>query len=285
MDWLLESFQEHSILWIVVSVAVGGLIGASIKFLFDQVFAYRLSQLREISRIVTQYSNPILRAAYSLERRINVHVSNIKQEGPAFDNNDYCRLSLLYLFGNFLGWSHILEREVKFLEFETSKKSRQFNNRFNTVFKAFTGFDYFQDIPDQHAIESSAIPRLALTAIGELMIKSQDDQQASFREVIEFTTFVSQYEQCNQYRRWFKYLEDFISGLKPSATDLRWDRLILIAANLQRLIRFLDPKGTLTTLRQISNLELVQNPSMRERLLEEIQHSDLSLVSPLLRRT
>jgi len=262
------------VLWIVVSAAVGGLIGASIKFIFDQVLSHRLSQRRQISRIVTQYSNPILRAANALERRINVHVLNIEREGPDFDKSDYCRLSFLYLFGSYLGWSQIVEREVKFLEFETSQKSREFNARFNAVYKAFTGFDYFQDIADAHAIESSTIPRLTLTAIGELMIKSPDSQKEPFGEVIEFTAFVSQFEQSSQFQRWFKYLENFISGLKPSATDLRWDRLIIIATNLQKLIGFLDPKGTRTQPRDSSNLDLIKNSSVRERLLKEIHETD-----------
>lgn len=280
MDWLLRSFQENSILWIFISVGVGGIIGASIKFFFDQVLAHRLRQRREISRIVIQYSNPILRAANSLERRINVHILNIEQEGVDFDNNDYCRLSFLYLFSSFLGWSYILEREVQFLEFETSGKSRQFQSRFYMVFKAFSSFDYFQDIAaDVRTLESSTIPRLVLTAIGELMIKNQDSHQTSSKEVIEFTTFTRLYEECRQFRRWLKYLEDFISGLKPSATCLRWDRLILIAASLQMLISFLDPKGTRTTPRHVSNLELIQNSSVRERLLQEIHQVNRSLIA------
>ena len=253
--------SSTSILW----GFIGLILGAASKFLFDHVLALRLVRRREIRQIVTQYSRPILRAAESLERRINNFV--LTYDKKWFDNDDYYRLSTLYQFGCFLGWVRILEYKVVFLEFEKSKKSREFNIRLNTVFKAFTGFEYFDGIDDFEAKDASTIPRLVLTAIGELMIA--DSNQHNNISIIGFTTFVKHYENDDQYKQWFGYLKNFLSNLKLSSSDLRWDRLILIGAALRRLIWFLDPKSTCTRSRQLCNIDLIQNPCVKTCLLKE----------------
>lgn len=276
MESLLKSFEEYPTIWILLSAGVGGVIGACIKFLFDHILAARVSGRREVRKIVTRYSNPILRAAESLERRINNFI--LTYDKKWFNNDDYYRLSTLYIFAQFLGWSRILEREVVFLDFGNLRSSREFNIRFNTVFKSFTGFDYFRDIPDTVAVDSSTVPRLVLTAIGDLMIEAHGDTHGSSSGVIQFTTFVTRYEKVDEFKRWLKYLEDFLSNLKPSTEDLRWDRLIVIGANLRVLVRFLDPKGTRTRPRPICNLERMLNGCVRERLLQEIKMSDYSRI-------
>ncbi len=270
MDWLIQSIEEHSVLWVVISAGVGGVIGCFIKFIFDQILAYWISERREIMGIVVQYSKPILRAADTLEREINIFVQNVDEKW--FDNDEYFRVSILYDFGCYLGWARILEREVVYLDFENERKSRDFNIRFNTVFKAFTSFSYFEEISDRDLIGRSVIPRKVLTAIGELMIERQTDQKRPCR-VIEFTTFCREFEKSQEFQRWFRYLADFLSNLKPLATDLRWDRLIVISANLQMLIFFLNPRDIRTKRRQFSNLERIQNPTVKERLLEQIERA------------
>lgn len=268
MDWLIQSIEEHSVLWVVISAGVGGLIGCFIKFIFDHILAYWISERREIQDIVVQYSKPILRAADTLERNINLFVRNVDEKW--FDNSEYYRVSILYDFGCYLGWAHILKREVTYLDFENSKKSRDFNIRFDSVFKAFTSFSYFKGSFDPDLIGQSTIPKKVLIAIGELMIERQNDQQKRCR-VMEFTTFCRKFEESQEFQRWFKYLTDFLSNLKPLTTDLRWDRLIAISANLQMLIFFLDPRGIRIKRRQFKNLEFIKNPCVRKRLLKHIE--------------
>ena len=250
-----------SVLWGFIGIV----IGAGSKFFFDHLLAHRLLRRKEIKSVVRQYSRPVLRSGESLERRINNFILNHKRHW--FENDEYYRLSTLYQFGCFLGWVLRLEYEVVFLEFENLKASREFNIRLNTVFKAFTGFEYFEGIDDFEAKDASTIPRLVLTAIGELMIAgSAQDKNVS---LVGFTTFVKNYKTDSQYKKWFGHLTSFLSNLKVSSRDLRWDRLILIGATLRRLIWFLDPNSTCTRSRQICNIDLIQNPCVRLSLLKE----------------
>ena len=46
-EWLTKSFQEHSIIWLLISSILGGLFGATFEFLFETLLPQRLTQRRE----------------------------------------------------------------------------------------------------------------------------------------------------------------------------------------------------------------------------------------------
>jgi hypothetical protein len=264
MNWLTESFQEHTVAWLVVSSVVGGIIATAIRFLFEDVFRPAIGWRREAKQIVHRYTVPLVRSADNLERRINILIRNEKK--CWFENDEYFRISTLYQFGELLGWIRIVEREVGFLPFESDKRCREFNQRINGVFRALCSHAYFHRrwFRDVDAVDASIIPRLMLSAIGEAMTEAKDK-----KAVIEFTEFVTAYANNERFRRWFLELETFLRNAHP-ADALRWDRLIAAGANLRALVWFLDPHSAMVRRRNAENQELLVHDEVRIELAKEM---------------
>lgn len=163
-NFLLRSIEEYSVLWVVISAGVGGVIGAFLKYLFETVFASRY-QHRVTARIMLRrYRFPLLRASDSLDKRLENMIRFIERKWYEDPKDDYYRLSTLYLFGSYLGWCKILE-DAAFFEFVTSdRKAREFSIHFYRVFKTLTGFWYFSGLDDGEieGVEEATVPRLAL---------------------------------------------------------------------------------------------------------------------------
>jgi len=258
-SWLTTSFEQHTVAWILISSVVGGIVGSAVKFAFEDVLRPFLGWRRDAKHVVRQYTTPLTRSAEALERRINNLVRN--EERGWFEHDEYFRLSLLYAFGEHLGWIRIVERRFGFLPFESSRRGERFNRRLNGIFRGLTSHAYFRDA-DTVAVDASTVPRLMLTAVGECM--AAEDGAG----VIEFTEFARRYAHDEQFHRWFAELDSFLRRAHPS-DPLCWDRLLVTAANLRALIRFLDPKGRLVQLRPAVNLERLRSPRVLDALRDE----------------
>jgi phosphate/sulfate permease len=264
MNWVTQSFQEHTVTWLVISSVVGGIIATAIRFLFEDIFRPAIGWRREAKQIVHRYTVPLVRSADNLERRINILIRNEKKRW--FENDEYFRISTLYQFGELLGWIRIVEREVGFLPFESDKRCREFNRRINGVFRALCSHAYFHRrwFPDVDAVDASIIPRLMLSAIGEAMTEAKDR-----KAVIEFTEFVTTYANNERFRRWFLELETFLRNVHPT-DSLRWDRLIAAGTNLRALVWFLDPHNKMVGRRSAENQDLLVHDEVRAELAKEI---------------
>jgi hypothetical protein len=278
---LLFSLDENSIPWIAVSGVIGALSAAGIRFLFDQVLSPGLQSARKAKAAVRRYSYPLLRAAETLDRRIENLIRFADQKWFDDPDDDYYRLSTLYLFGCYFGWCNILENEA-FLEYVRSdRKARVFSTRFYTVFKGITGFFYFQDLITEEElstteVENATVPRLALTAIGELMTKSPEGN-GGMSKVCSFVEFTRSYSESEDFKKWFAYVHDLLFGLEPGRLRPRWNRLLVFATNLRSFVSFLDPALRQTRPRKIFYLPRL-HPKVESRLrkeLLELGYSDL----------
>jgi hypothetical protein len=261
-SWLSRSFEEHTVAWVVISSLVGGVIGGAVKFTFEDVLRPVLGWRRDAKQVVRRYATPLVRSAEALERRINILVRNHEREW--FVKDEYFRLSTLYAFGEHLGWIRIVERRFGFLPFESSRRGAVFNRRLNGIFRGLTSHAYFRTA-DTDAVDASTVPRLMLTAIGEVMTTEDGER------VIEFNDFARRYSKDAQFRRWFGDLVGFLEKARP-LDPLRWDRLLLTAANLRALARFLDPKGRLVGRRPAVNLDLLSNSEVLSQLRKDFPH-------------
>jgi hypothetical protein len=45
-SWLTRSFDQYTVAWLLLSSIIGGVVGASVKFLFDDVLSPRLGSRR-----------------------------------------------------------------------------------------------------------------------------------------------------------------------------------------------------------------------------------------------
>jgi hypothetical protein len=277
LDWLLNSFEEHSVIWILISAGVGGIIGALVKFVFEQVLGPKYERKRSAKAALRKYSYPLLRAADTLDRRVQNFIRFVSKKWFDDPKEDYYRLSTLYLFGCYFGWCKILEDEA-FLEFELSdRKARDFNIQFKRVFKGLTGFYYFQDLnaTEMPAIETAQVPRLALTGIGELMIKKPVEAKDALPTVLDFIEFTREYKDSPDFKKWFSYLECILSNLRRSVKDARWNRLVVFAINLRIFVSFLDPAKRHIAPRSIYYLEYL-HPKVAKLVRNEIEESGYS---------
>lgn len=255
-----DTIDQSPVVGLVLSAIIGGLVGASIKFGFEDLLRPFIGWRRETRDVVRRYTAPLLRSAEQLERRINESINH--ESDHWFEQSEYFRLSTLYVFGEYFGWVRILERSFGFLPFESSKKGERFYKRLHGVFRALTSHAYFRKEVDQEKVGESGIQRLMLSAIGETMI-SPDQAQP-----IEFTVFATKYANDAQFRQWFLPLEEFLEKAHPE-DPLCWDRLILTGAHLRALIRFLDPRGSKVRSRNVSNLHHLKHPEAIAELRED----------------
>ncbi|HEU0132630.1 MAG TPA: hypothetical protein VFQ85_16720 [Mycobacteriales bacterium] len=261
MGWITRSVEEHTLLWLLLSSLVGGIIGSGVKFLFEDVLRPRLGTRRETRAVTNRYATPLVRSAEALERRINLLVINAGRDWWA--TSEYYRLSTLYAFGEHLAWIRLVEEDVGFLPFESSRKGRQFSRRLNGVFRALSSWTYFTGCADTGRVDASTVPRLMLTAVGEAMIR--EDRKGPRR----FTEFALAYGTDPQFRRWFADLERHLADAVERGDDYAWDRLVAAGIALRLLVRWLDPKGRLVDLRPVAHHDLVRTPEVREALLNE----------------
>lgn len=255
---LSETAKESPIVWFLVSLG-GGVLGASIKFGFEDLLRPFVGDRREARRLVGKYTVPLLRSAEALERRINILVNN--EEHRWLESDEYFRLSTLYVFGEYFGWIRIVEQSFGFLPFESSRKGSKFNLRLNGVFRALSSHAYFRGESEQE-VSDSLIERFKLTAVGEVMINADGNR------VIEYTDFVQRYQNDARFRSWFEDLEAFLIAATPD-DSLRWDRLILTGAHLRALICFLDKRGNMVRYRKVSNLERLHHTEVIESLRKD----------------
>ncbi|MFI6787415.1 hypothetical protein ACIBG4_08805 [Nonomuraea sp. NPDC050383] len=256
-DWLTRSFQQYSVLWILLSSLVGGIIGAGVKFFFEDLLRPFFGARRATNVTVRKYTTPLVRSAESLERRINNFVRNIGEDW--YESSPYYRLSSIYTFANFLAWVRSIEEEFGFLPYESSRFGKRFNRRLYGPFKALSSFSYFGWSKDPDAVDASQLPRLMLSAMGEVAL----DQEG--KAPLSFSSFAVAHERDAQLRRWFADLDAFLQHAAQGDPYVV-DRLIAAGANLRALITFLDPGGALVPRRRISNLELVPHAEVADQL-------------------
>jgi hypothetical protein len=272
MEILLQSFEDYSLIWIIVSAGVGGLLGALTKFIFEQILATRYQYAFDAKKVLRKYKAPILRSADSLDRRLENFIRFANKGWYDDPGDEYYQLSTLYLFGCYFGWCKILENE-SFIEFETSdKRAQTFNILFKSVFKGLTGFHYFSDVDEMTTdeIEKASIPRLVLTAIGELMIKKADGENGHAHTVLDFIEFANCYNVSPDFKRWFGYIDRFFKDMTCSENNAQWNRLLIFATNLRVFVSSLDVKNRLISPRSIEYIKQM-HPSIELYLRKELK--------------
>ena len=269
MSWLTRSFDEHSIAWILISGGLGTLLGAFIKFYFDQVLGARFKAARIAGAAIRNYSLPLLESAYTLDRRIANFCRFVDRKWFEDKDDDYYRLSTLYVFGCYFGWCKILENEGFFGLDNSKRRTQKFGHQYHRVFKGMTSFEYFDlENIQEVAMDAASVPRLALTAIGELMIKDKD-QAGKKPSVLGFVEFTQKYQSSEEFKKWFGYVDRLLRGITGRSQDLKWNRLLVFDCNLRVFVSFLDPQGRQTTKHLIDCLPFM-DPVVAGRVRKEI---------------
>jgi hypothetical protein len=283
MEWFNKSFEEHTVIWLLISTIAGGAIGASIKLLFENILTERINAKRSATQAIKKYTYPLLRSGESLNRYIELLLHNINKNWFDDKVDNYFRLAILYQFANFFGWIKILEDEA-FLEFEATKKNvRKFNSHFYSVQESLNGFKYFdsgmkEGIWNSTEIENNTLRNMIISAIGEIMIVNEKDKEKRPATFLEFNKLYAKTEN----KKWFLYLEKFLTDIKPdNAKDIRINRLITFSINQRLLLYFLDPKGQYTKTKEVNYFSMLHF-SILEKMLLEMEndtHLNFDLIS------
>jgi hypothetical protein len=264
-DLLSKPFDEHTIIWIIVSGAIGATITQVSKYIFEHSLPqWKLA--RATKNAIQKYYHPLLLSAYDLRVIIEELLLDI-DKGIVNDSDGYYRLKLLWYFASFLGWYKILQNESLF-EFQHPKTKseaiRNFTKHYRMVIRGMSSPNYFDGVEDISSVdkESAKIPALALAAIGELMINTvaiRGDNTVN-TSLINIVEFKRNYDNNPDYNIWFSYLNDFFSGLDHSYA--KWNRLVVFYVHICALIHYLERFDKLTYSKWIpviiKNLDLLK---------------------------
>ena len=244
-DWLTKSFQEHSIFWILTSSILGGIVGASLRFLFDVFLPQRLKDRQEIIATKRKYSTPILLAADDLRKRCANLIQQIdlieKEEWlSARKLNSYYYLSTLYTVAQFIGWRQVLRQTVVYLDFTTTKETRTYENLLAAIQQCFTKPDLLHITKSSDPANSNDkwIYTFWLQAIGDSMIIRADNDY----RVKDFATFCNSLARPNQecFKEWIDALGGLFINLKSS--DPRFRRIVATHCILNAFVNHVDPQ-------------------------------------------
>jgi hypothetical protein len=223
---------------------------------FVQAARYRRETDDKATQVLREYRNPLLRAAFELQSRLY----NIAARGyleaywkkGADSELPEATLSTLWLFGQYLGWSEILRREVQYLDLGSQSTNQTVQRRINEISAALAtdsppfGRDFIAFRSDQRAI-------------GEFMVTERDGGEKGKRldcrgysEFIETLAEVSHEDRARDQATHAKARSPVLGWVTRLASDFeriaeqaregeRPPRLVNIQRHLIDLVDLLDP--------------------------------------------
>jgi hypothetical protein len=266
---LNKDLGEFTVGWFLLSVIVGGIFGAAIKYLFEVRLPQSMKRKQRIEEKVRKYSYPLLQAASDIELRIqNILNEGVKEgwlKSSVIDDlnrgegflKDPCKgigyffLSTVYVFARYFAWIEILKREAGFLDFPRGEESMDFYDILHRVNNAFRSTDLWElNNGKQEARDCTLLHRHTQSAIGEIMITERN----KILDCISFREFVDKYTDHNndRFRFWLRNLMSYFEDLSDidiadmaqvlsEKGEFRILRLIAIQYWYFKLIQFLDP--------------------------------------------
>jgi len=244
-EWLTRSFQEHSIVWLLLSSIIGGVIGATVKFLFESLLPQRLTQKREIIAVKRKYSTPILLAADELRDRMQnmiSHIDLIEKENwlPSTDLTGYYYLSTLFTVARYLGWQRILRREVVYLDFTTTRETKTFEDFMTAIRRCFTDPALLGErhVSAPEETDDKWVYSFWFQGIGDSMILHEGANSFT----MNYATFIQRLRgsKHSDLKNWLTELGHMFTDLK--AKDIRFRRIVAVHAILNAFINYVDPK-------------------------------------------
>jgi hypothetical protein len=258
MDWLKENPGLGAALIAAVSAVIGGIIAAGARFLFDFYLSERLKRRWQTIETKRKYSSPIIHAVDDLAGRIdNLHLFLPKKLAtqwlrPLEDKDTkripfdrYYYASSIYSLARMIAWIEILRREQIFLDFSSTKETRQFNAYLSLVYAALTSSGFTSGNQERGPLDHWIYFHY-LSGIAEAITKR--DEAGALR-CLTLQEFCREYQQNpdSDFRSWMKEIERMFVDLSTDTGDLRWNRLQILWFCLDCFLDFVDPKKLRTT--------------------------------------
>jgi hypothetical protein len=206
----------------VAGVVLGGVVG-----LYGQARLASQARRREAEAVLAKYQEPLVHAAYELQSRLyNILELKFLQKYYIRGDDgqkDYAVRNTVYVVAQYFGWSEILRREIQFLSYSDSNKTR-------VVAECQRGIlEKFQSDKD-HLGRPFQIWRGEQRAIGELMI----NPDATPVQCIGYAAFTQNERPASL--PWFRRLEADIDEIATTPNR----RLVELQHALVDLVRELD---------------------------------------------
>lgn len=207
----------------VAGAALGGVVG-----LYGQARSASQTRRREAEAVLAKYQEPLVHAAYELQSRLYniLALSFLEKYYIKGDEaqRDYAVRNTVYVVGQYFGWTEILRREIQFLSYSDSNKTRRVADCQRELVETFQS-------DKDHLGRLFQIWRGEQRAIGELMI----DPEAKPVQCIGYAAFTQNERPASL--PWFRRLEAEIDEIatKPNR------RLFELQHALVDLVRELDP--------------------------------------------
>jgi hypothetical protein len=215
--------------WPALIGFVGGLLGGVLA-LYGQTRLWNLQARHEAEAVLARYREPVLDAAYELQGRLwNITKLEFLPKyhlGGDDAQKLYAVENTLYVVAQYFGWSEILRREIQFMRFTDTKRTRAVSQAQRRI------VGLFQD-DDPELGRPFLVWRGEQRAIGELMIAPAADRV----QCLGYAGFMARREP--EFRNWFTRLEADIDTLARGTTP----RLRELQHALVDLVRELDPQG------------------------------------------
>jgi hypothetical protein len=231
-SFLTDSIQENTILWIVTSGIIAGVITQILKFLFENKIPEW--QKRKAYRIaILKYGPPIL----TTTTKIMYTIKNML-ENPSLVSEENRKLDILYKFACLFGWIQILQNET-FVEQISIPESSTYNRKMATeqyqieyLLMAISEDYTFGSQRPPKLIRSVVLTRNMITVIGELMINKSDNKVKDYYTVLTFGEFLTKYRESDRFRKQFECMNAILTNVQMSRINPQWNMLFVIYTQL-----------------------------------------------------
>jgi tetratricopeptide (TPR) repeat protein len=234
---LTTSWVQNSVIWIIISGIIGGILTQVFKFVFEQSIPQW--QRKRATRIAIQkYRGPISQSGWRLLTSIKDILNN-----PEILNDENLRISILYDFGCFFGWIEILLNESFVEGLETPDRLKSYGKMaryqyhlslllFNIIYHISNYLHYKENIAFK--MKTPMITsHWPLDAIGQLMIdKPEEKSSHSYSKVIDIVKFIQNYERSDDFKKLFREIDNILSGLRKSKLNPKWNLLIRLQVDI-----------------------------------------------------
>jgi hypothetical protein len=215
---------------VVAVVALAGSVAAAGIALYGQLRAQTIAARNEAETVLARYREPLAAAAYELQGRL-YNILELDFLRKYYLHGDeaqkaYAVENTLYVVAQYLGWSEILRREIQFLSFADSERTRVVADRQRRIVELLQSDEPSLGRP-------FLLWRGEQRAIGERMIDASGERC----QPMGYAGFVNR--EVTTFGPWLRRLEDDIAVI----AERRSSRLVELQHGLVDLVRELDPQA------------------------------------------
>jgi len=209
-----------------VVIALVALAGSLVSTIVTVFGAPALQARHDAKKVLDNHRDPLIAASFELQARLynilrlRFVEKYIKAEEAS--KRDSALESTLYVFAQFFGWREIIRREVQYLRFSRSRKTREIGQLLRDIGETFLSDAYGPQF---------MIWRVEQRGIGERMVESADSQM----KCLGYASFI---EQRSTMEEWLAPLENDLENLQVEGRQ----RLTELQHMLVKLVRQLDDK-------------------------------------------